>query len=78
MMENRPRIKDENPKAKGTELTKLGGKEWRKMSENSKKKYVEKATEDKDRYKTEMESYKPPSSRSSSRSSRSKSSSRSD
>merc|ERR1712060_336037 len=56
--------KEEGPKlrAKGTPFTEVGkilGEQWKKMSDKAKKPYVDPNTKDKARYEKEMKSYKP-------------------
>ncbi|KAL7567414.1 hypothetical protein ACA910_021377 [Epithemia clementina (nom. ined.)] len=59
----RDKVKEDNPDASFSELGKLLGAEWKKLSSQEKAKYEKLADTDKQRYKKEMEGYtKPPSS----------------
>jgi len=58
--EQRPLIKEKNPNATFGDMGKLIGEAWRALTEEDKKPYAQKATEDKQRYQIEMKDYKPP------------------
>jgi hypothetical protein len=56
----RSAVKDANPDFKGTDVTKELGRIWREeTSDKSKKRYVNEASADKDRYIEEMKNYTP-------------------
>ena len=55
--EQRPKFKSENPEKSTTELTTLMSQEWRNMTDEDKKKYVDLAIVDKERYMKEKEEY---------------------
>ena len=55
--EQRPKFKAENPEKSNTELTTLMSQEWRNMTDEDKKKYVDLAIVDKQRYMKEKEEY---------------------
>ena len=57
-MENRNRIKSENPNLKMTEITKQLGKEWRLLNDNDKEKFIKLSQNDKKRYEKEITNYK--------------------
>mmetsp|Transcript_8785 Transcript_8785/g.13166 ORF Transcript_8785/g.13166 Transcript_8785/m.13166 type:complete len:825 (+) Transcript_8785:209-2683(+) len=57
----RDEIKAANPDATFGQIGKLLGEEWKKISDDDKVEFEEKAEEDKKRYKKEMEDYTPPS-----------------
>ena len=61
MNTNRERIKEENPDAANTEISKIAGEEWKKMDADEKAKYDAMVAKDKIRYEKEMENYTPPS-----------------
>ncbi|KAF9957998.1 Oligosaccharide translocation protein rft1 [Mortierella alpina] len=50
-------IKKKHPEFKPTEITKMLGEEWQKLSESEKESYGAMAEDDKKRYQTEMEHY---------------------
>ncbi|KAI7829652.1 high mobility group box domain-containing protein [Gamsiella multidivaricata] len=50
-------IKKKHPEFKPTEITKMLGEEWQKLSEAEKESYGSMAENDKKRYQSEMESY---------------------
>ncbi|OAQ33669.1 hypothetical protein K457DRAFT_68351 [Linnemannia elongata AG-77] len=50
-------IKKKHPGFKPTEITKMLGEEWQKLSETEKESYGSMAEDDKKRYQTEMEEY---------------------
>ncbi|KAF8928590.1 hypothetical protein BGZ58_009551 [Dissophora ornata] len=50
-------IKKRHPEFKPTEITKMLGEEWQKLSESEKESYGSMAETDKKRYQTEMEAY---------------------
>ncbi|KAF9573116.1 hypothetical protein EC968_008965 [Mortierella alpina] len=50
-------IKKKHPEFKPTEITKMLGEEWQKLSESEKESYGTMAENDKKRYQTEMETY---------------------
>ncbi|KAF9962106.1 hypothetical protein BGZ65_009758 [Modicella reniformis] len=50
-------IKKKHPEFKPTEITKMLGEEWQKLSESEKESYGNMAEIDKKRYQTEMEAY---------------------
>ena len=54
-IENRERIKEENPELKSTEIMKQLGAEWKQLDDEHKEKYIEMATNDKERYNQETE-----------------------
>lgn len=54
----RPKVKDENPEIAVTEVAKILGQRWSKLSEKQKEKYQEMAAKDKARYEDEMEMYR--------------------
>lgn len=54
----RPRVKEENPGLKMSELAKLLGKEWRQIGTQEKARFNAAATEDRARYAREMDAYK--------------------
>lgn len=58
LQENRESIKKANPNASVTEISKLAGVEWGKLSASDKKKYEDAAAKDKARYEKEMAAYK--------------------
>jgi hypothetical protein len=58
-IEERVKIKEEDDSLKNTEIIKLMGKRWKKLSDEEKEHYVEMAAEDRDRYKQEMADYVP-------------------
>ena len=58
--ERRAELKEENPDATFSEMSKLLGAEWKAMSDEDKKPFVVKSDADKERYKTEMEAYEEP------------------
>eukprot|EP00904_Undaria_pinnatifida_P004659 jgi/Undpi1/14194/HiC_scaffold_9.g03843.m1 len=53
----RPKVKEEHPDMKITEISKVLGLRWGKMDEAQKKPYQKKADADKERYKKDMEAY---------------------
>lgn len=53
----RPQFKDERPHSKNTEISKLLGERWSNMNESQKAPYVEKAKEDTERYRSEMQKW---------------------
>jgi len=55
--EQRPIFKENNPESSTTELTTLMSQEWKKMTDEDKKKYTDLAIVDKQRYMKEMEEY---------------------
>jgi hypothetical protein len=59
--EVRKQVAAVNPSLKVTEVVKIIGKQWRELSDEAKKKYVDLAAEDKVRYKKEFEAYQNPS-----------------
>lgn len=54
---NRDDIKKKHPEFKPTEITKMLGEEWQKLSETEKESYGTMAENDKKRYQAEMENY---------------------
>ncbi|KAF9394958.1 hypothetical protein BGZ94_006620, partial [Podila epigama] len=50
-------IKKKHPEFKPTEITKMLGEEWQKLSESEKESYGNMAENDKKRYQSEMEAY---------------------
>lgn len=50
-------IKKKHPEFKPTEITKMLGEEWQKLSETEKESYGTMAENDKKRYQSEMEAY---------------------
>jgi len=56
--ESRPKLQQQYPEHKSTELAKLIGEAWQALSEEEKKAYQEKAKQDKIRYDEEMNKYK--------------------
>ncbi|KAI8353686.1 high mobility group box domain-containing protein [Mortierella sp. GBAus27b] len=50
-------IKKKHPEFKPTEITKMLGEEWQKLSETEKENYGNMAENDKKRYQSEMEAY---------------------
>ncbi|KAI7816691.1 high mobility group box domain-containing protein [Gamsiella multidivaricata] len=50
-------IKKKHPEFKPTEITKMLGEEWQKLSESEKESYGSMAENDKKRYQSEMEAY---------------------
>ncbi|KAF9578313.1 hypothetical protein BGW38_005947, partial [Lunasporangiospora selenospora] len=52
-------IKKKHPEFKPTEITKMLGEEWQKLSEAEKESYGNMAENDKKRYQSEMENYDP-------------------
>ncbi|ORZ26285.1 high mobility group box domain-containing protein [Lobosporangium transversale] len=50
-------IKKKHPEFKPTEITKMLGEEWQKLSESEKESYGNMAENDKRRYQNEMEAY---------------------
>lgn len=54
---NRDDIKKKHPEFKPTEITKMLGEEWQKLSEAEKESYGSMAENDKKRYQSEMETY---------------------
>ena len=56
-LERRPGLKKEKPELSHKELLSEMGVEWNKMNETDKKKYLEKAEEDKKRYEKEKAAY---------------------
>ncbi len=59
--ENKQEVKDENPKLNAIQLTKIISERWNNLDPKKKKKYEEKAENDKKRCKEELESYVRPS-----------------
>jgi HMG (high mobility group) box len=59
--DKRAEFKGLNPDMKVTELSKILGSEWRRLSEKEKSYYVSKAEKDKKRYDIEMKDYERPS-----------------
>ncbi len=55
--ENRQSINNTHPEAKQSEIAKLLGTEWTGMNEKKKKKYVQLAEKDKERYVSEKANY---------------------
>jgi hypothetical protein len=55
----RESVKSENPDLKGTEITKEIANLWKKLEEDDKGPFIEKAEADKQRYLDEMKSYTP-------------------
>ena len=55
----RENVKSENPDLKGTEITKEIANMWKKLEEDDKGPFIEKAEADKQRYLDEMKSYIP-------------------
>lgn len=53
--------KDEEDRLSFSDLSKQGGEEWKKLSEQDRKLYNQHAEKDKKRFLKEMESYTPPS-----------------
>lgn len=58
MKDNRARLKSENPTVNNKELTKLLGENWRKSPDESKKPYIDTATELMGKWKVLMTAYK--------------------
>lgn len=58
-MENRPKLKEENPELKTTQLTSELGAMWKKISDKEKQRFQAMAEEDKVRFETESKSYEP-------------------
>ena len=56
-LERRPELKKEKPELSHKELLSEMGVEWNKMNDGDKKKYVQKADEDKKRYEKEKAAY---------------------
>lgn len=56
-MDERPKLKDENPDLKFTEIGHALGERWRALSAEDKKKYEEKANDDKKRHSDELAVY---------------------
>lgn len=56
-MDERPKVKEANPKATFADIGKKLGKQWNKLSAAGKKKYEEQAKTDKARYEDEMKAY---------------------
>ena len=56
----RPKIKEESPDLKITEIAKVLGEKWKLIGEDSKQEWQEKAEADKARYQEEMKTYVPP------------------
>jgi hypothetical protein len=55
----RDEIKKKNPEMKATEITKKLGEMWKALNDKQKKKYVDDANKDKERYEGEMNEYVP-------------------
>ena len=55
--EMRPKFKADNPEKSTTELTTLMSQEWRNMTDEDKKKYIDLAEVDKQRYMKEKDEY---------------------
>ncbi|KAG0751912.1 hypothetical protein G6F57_017189 [Rhizopus arrhizus] len=51
--DQRPNVKEENPKASFGEIGKILGERWKALSEEEKKPYLKKAEDDKKRYEDE-------------------------
>lgn len=60
--EHRPVVRKEHPDLKITDVGKKLGEMWKALDDDKKKKYIEMANKDKDRYKGSMEKYQPPES----------------
>ena len=60
--EVRQDVANANPTLKVNEVAKIVGGQWRKLSEEAKKKYVDLASEDKVRYDKELKAYQNPTS----------------
>jgi len=58
-METRTQIKTENPEMNSKDVTRTMGTQWKSMTEKEKKPFTKQALDDKERNKTEMESYVP-------------------
>lgn len=59
-IEQRSIVQRKNPELSSTNVTTKMAEEWNKLSDKKKAPYIEKAEEDKERYKSEMSSYTPP------------------
>lgn len=57
LQENKEQL---NEKMSFEEFSKNCAEKWKSMTEEDKKPFIDKAAEDKERYKTEMASYSPP------------------
>lgn len=57
VQKERPGIVEKNPDAKFTDIGKLLGSHWAKLSDDEKKKYVDMASDDKARYNHELSQY---------------------
>ena len=57
---NRDKLRKENPEAKMTEITKLASAQWKAISPADRAPWDAKASEDKERYATEMSTYVAP------------------
>merc|ERR1719447_1117927 len=55
--DRRPEIRAENPGCSITEVASLIGEQWRKLDDEDKHPYEEKAAKDKDRYLRELTAY---------------------
>lgn len=58
--EIRPKVKKQNPDASFGDMATLVAQEWKKLSDEEKKKYEELSKEDQQRYEREMKTYSPP------------------
>jgi len=56
----RAKLKEDNPEMSVTDLSKKMGTMWQELPAKKKKKYDKMASDDKERYKQEMENYTPP------------------
>ena len=61
-MERRPELKKERPDLNNKQILSEMGQEWNKMNDQEKKKYLQKAEEDKKRYEKEKAIYEAKSS----------------
>jgi high mobility group protein B1 len=58
---NRDKIKNNNPEMSAKEVIQELGNRWKKLSKSEKKKYDKMSLKDKERYNEEMKNYTPPS-----------------
>ena len=56
--DSRAKLKEENPEASVTEISKILGALWSKMEEQQKEKYQKLAMEDRERYEEEMKAFR--------------------
>ena len=56
-MENRPKVKSENPDMKTTEIMKVLGKQWKDLADSKKTKYQAQAKADAERYAAEKDAW---------------------